>query len=204
MSTLPPDKDWIDLVDVLSKWLIPVVVAAVTWLYTNGQKEREQTQRDFETAIAILRAPPTADAKALRNWAVDIFVEKTNANEDVERELKAGVRIPAIQGLQMPASGSLRVSIVRPVGASEETSRKIAGALVASANYSTVNFLERPSSNFPDISEVRYYYSADEQNAKSLVTHLQMELNSPVRLNERISERDEQRHRPGDLHIYIK
>ena len=192
-----------DVADLGSKWLIPITVAAVTWIYTDGQKVREKDQRDFETAVSILRSPPSAEAPYTHQWAVKTFAEKTNITVEARKELALGAQLSVGGPLLLPVAGPLRVSILRVQGSSHASSQTLAGALVA-ANYTSVSMLERPSTKFPDQPEVRYYYSSDEANAKALLSFAQRELNTQFILNDRISERDEQRHLPGDLHVYVK
>lgn len=204
MPSLPPGKTWLDAADIGSKWLIPITVVLVTWIYTDGQKSREQNQRDFETAVSILNSSPNADAPFTHQWAVKTFAEKTNISVEAKKELASGVKLSATGPiLQLPIAGPLRVSIIRLQGSSDASSKTLAGALVA-ASYTNVAMLERPLSRFPDQPEVRYYYTDDEANALALLAFVQRELNPKFVLNDRISERDEQRHHSGDLHIYIK
>jgi hypothetical protein len=201
-------RDLWDKADVAGKWLIPTVVLFATLWFNSALKEREANQKTFEVAIGVLRAPGSDETKVLRQWALAEFQKvagtagATLPTEAIE-EIKKGAQLPGTSQLQLPTAGELRVSIIRLEGSSAEQSERVRSALIT-AGYTNVSATERPLNSFPDRAEVRFYYPADSQNAKSLSDYINSAFGIAIQPNDRSQDRDASRHRAGDLHIYLR
>jgi hypothetical protein len=212
-------RDRWDKADVVGKWLIPVAVVLATFWFDYTLKEREARQRTFEVeraanqktfevAIGVLQAPKSDETQFLRGWALEEFRKVTgiaNANlpSGAIEEIQKGAQLPGTSQLRLPTPGELRVSIIRLKGASADESERIKSAL-STAGYTNVTTAERPQDSFPDTAEVRFYFPADSQNAKSLSDYINGILGVATRVNDKSQEQDVSSHRPGDLHVYVK
>lgn len=52
---------------------IPLVVVAITQMYTRADAQRQREARYVELAIEILREKPRDETQAIRNWAIEIM-----------------------------------------------------------------------------------------------------------------------------------
>jgi hypothetical protein len=57
---------------LLASLVIPLVVVAITQLYTRAEGQRQREARYVELAIEILRDNPREETQAIRNWAIEI------------------------------------------------------------------------------------------------------------------------------------
>ncbi|MGK7927813.1 MAG: hypothetical protein AB4290_21680 [Spirulina sp.] len=200
-------KDYWDKADIVSKWLIPIIIVFVTIWFDSAQREREARQKTLEAAIAVLQAPQSDDTQELRAWALQTFKKLTEeASADLTPEAVDELKnTPLPTGsppLDIPNPERLRVSIIRFEGSSDDKSEQIKSALIA-GKYNNIRMTERRAP-FPDNSEVRFYYPADSQNAKSLRDYIHNVLDFEIELNDRSLDDDATSHRPGDLHVYIR
>ena len=53
--------------------IIPLVVVAVTQMYTRADAQRQREARYVELAIEILRENPRDETQAIRNWAIEVM-----------------------------------------------------------------------------------------------------------------------------------
>jgi len=202
-------KDQWEKADVVGKWLIPVTVALATVFFNSGQKAREAKEKSFEVAISILQAPKTDDTKQLREWALSVFTDVTGTASSelpkgAEQELREGVPLPSTPQPGPPGAGQLRVSIIRLEGAPPDQSERIRADLASAGGYTVVSMTQRSADAFPSRPEVRFYYPADSQNAQALSDHLKNSLGIATQVNNRSQDEDALKHRPGELHIYVR
>lgn len=65
--------NWPEWLKAFGVAVTPFVVAAVGYLITDAQKEREISLKYVEIAITVLREPPSKQNTALRKWAVRLI-----------------------------------------------------------------------------------------------------------------------------------
>lgn len=58
---------------VIAAVLVPIAIAVVGNVYTEGMKEKEMEARYVELAVDILTQPPTDDTRAIREWATEVI-----------------------------------------------------------------------------------------------------------------------------------
>lgn len=202
------NKDRWDKADTVGKLLIPIAIALATFWFDSSLKNREAKQKTFEVAIGILQAPKSDETQQLRQWALGVFqnmtgIAKLPTSPGANKELQQGTQLPLTSQLQMPNPERLRISIIRVEGTPADQSEQIKSALI-DANYTNVTTTERPQSLFPDKAEIRFYYPSDSQNAQSLNNYINKVLGITIQVNDRSQDQDASRHRPGDLHVYIR
>jgi hypothetical protein len=65
---------------MISSIALPLVIAVVGGCYNVNMKNSENRVRYVELAIAQLRAPPTPETSALREWAVGLLDSQAPSN----------------------------------------------------------------------------------------------------------------------------
>jgi hypothetical protein len=202
-------KNLWDKADVLSKWLIPVVVAVGTVGVTMQTSDRQARMKTFEVAAGILQAEGASKkTPGLYKWAVEVFKETTGtADADLTQpaldELNGGVQIPTPRvSVQSSTESTPRVRILRLAGAPAAVMQPVEEGL-RQAGLEVLPVAERPAGAFPRESEVRFYYKTDEAAASALQQYLRS-LGITTRLNDRSGDNDAALHRRGDLHVYLR
>jgi hypothetical protein len=202
-------KDVWEKADVVGKSLIPITVALATIWFNSALKEREARQKTLEVAIGILQAPNSDETKQLREWALGVFRVETGAASaelpgEAVKELQQGTQLPSISQLRLPSTGQVRVSIIRLLGTSPDQSERIKSALII-GGYPNVTTTEEPQDLFPKKAEVRFYYPGDRQNAESLSNYISNQsMGVATEISDKSRDPDASKHRPGDLHVYIR
>jgi hypothetical protein len=202
-------RDFWDKADVLSKWLIPVVVAIGTVVVTMQTSDRQARMKTFEVAAGILHAEGASKkTPELYKWAVEVFKETTgaadaNLTQPALDELNGGVQIPTPRvSVQSSAESTSRVRILRLAGAPAAVAEAVAEGL-RQTGVEAPAVAERSVADFPRESEVRFYYKTDEAAASALKQYL-ISLGIPARLNDRSGDNDATLHLRGELHAYLR
>jgi hypothetical protein len=68
-------KDCWDIVSIIAQLLIPVVLGVGTWTLNKTLQQNELRAKNLEIAVSILRAEPNDKTRAIREWALKVFLD---------------------------------------------------------------------------------------------------------------------------------
>ena len=192
-------KDLWDRLDIIGKLLVPMAVVFLTFWLNLGQNERQIQRESLDLAIRILGDEEYKErSEKLSNWANAYVHDALNLTEDLKVEIREQ-GLPQKEPSLVPATSQGRTSVVLMDGNSpSETSIKEIMTRIGHADAT----VRSQSIEFPDKSELRYYFAQDELRAKALQTALQKELNILIPLNESFGR--SATHRAGDLNVYLR
>ena len=156
---------------LLAAVAVPLVLAVIGSRYTNALKEREIQGRFVELALSILKEPPRAEARGVREWAIAVVNQYSGVplGREATEDLKSGVLI-ATQARVYLLSGSqsraARLDSVR------------AALLAQGINVVGQNPVLQDETR-PSTPEVRYFNPPDSADAQALAARLRVLLKDP-------------------------
>jgi hypothetical protein len=160
---------------LLAAVLIPIVIAIMGYRYTSALKEREIQSHFVELALSVLKEPPRAENRAVRQWAVRVVDEYSGValGETASRELLDSVSLPT------PASTTSRVYLL--AGRREKASALDSlHADLVRAGFNVVG--QKPAlqdKGRPAGPEVRYFNTTDRAEAEAIAEWLRFRLRAP-------------------------
>lgn len=110
------------IVTMLAATAVPALIAWIGGEYTKSVKESENRVRFVELAIAQLRASPTPETTALREWAVELLDSQAPiklspvAREQLKKNALQVVQLSASAHGAVLASGALSISAGKAIG----------------------------------------------------------------------------------------
>ena len=199
-------KDSWDRADIIGKLIISVAALLITVCLNTSAARRQSNEKMLDVAVRILERPDTSTSDSLRTWALTLFrnaakVSWAELPAKADSALSNGAQLPAPAAWTLPNPGQLRVRILSKFGGTQTgLAAQIRDSLVA-LGYSDTEARE-VRGEFPNSTEVRYYYPEDGANARSLNEHLKHLLNLKTRSNS--EPHPASNHVPGELHVYLQ
>lgn len=116
-------------VTMLSSVALPLVIAVVGGCYNVNMKNSENSVRYVELAIAQLRAPPTPETSALREWAVGLLDSQApvKLSPAAKRQLMSNplsVQLAGAAAAQAEARGNLSITSLKNSNGPESSGAK--------------------------------------------------------------------------------
>ncbi len=86
-------KDYWDKLSVIAQFLIPVVLGVGTCTLNKTLQQNEIKAKNLETAVSVLRAEPNDKTRAIREWALKVFLDYSaiKPSEKAIEELKISI-----------------------------------------------------------------------------------------------------------------
>ncbi len=189
---------WDKLGIVVSKILLPIFLACAPYFYSNQETKREADMKTLELVIDILNVKSSDTSNdSLRKWASDTLEKITaqHLSPEVKKAVDAG----------KPLVGSnfqLKVLIIYLKG-KDKNAMELKTSL-ENEGYNVI-MLDVSEEQFPQKSQVRFYYPEDSQNAKTLCEYINNKLKYKIEEpTDKSKEQNINKHQLGELHIYLR
>ena len=116
-------------VTIISSIALPLVIAVVGGCYNVNMKNSENRVRYVELAIAQLRAPPTPETSALREWAVGLLDSQAPVKLSPAAKLQLmssplSVQLAGAAAAQADAGSSLSITRIKTSSGSDSSVAK--------------------------------------------------------------------------------